>query len=211
VAIQQTLVPECPSCALRAQDVRRLRGAGGRGKQLGSIEREILRRAGASELRTRPREQRSGGLPLLREVFGPEPLRKSWDTGPHPSQPVVRAAAARLQAAGLVSLLQATRREAADWVAQMVGKEWPDENAVRRRLLLTNFCWRTLLGDALVQTYGAALQRAGSQSRLRWDHRLDDAHAFADRRCAHEHSEQAISEVKALLSSPTRLQDTPRR
>ena len=164
------LVSQCRFCSQRARDVAALRRDGQRGKQLGIWEREILRRSGASQ--SRSGVHRMGGLPLLSELFPEREFREDWQSDRSPSKPVLRAAAARLERAGLVSLLVPTRLEADRWLEVHIGRSWEHHEEIRRRLLLTNFSWRSLLGDQLIAAYPAALGRSASSSRIRWDSRL---------------------------------------
>lgn len=177
-------------------------------------EREILRRSGPSE-RRRPATaggDRPDGLPLLREVFPERPLSEFWEVDVSPSQPVIRAAAARLEAAGLVSLLAPTAREATLWIdEQVVDLDDEQERLLRRRLLQTSFSWRTLLGDELVAAYTAVFGRPASESRMRWDTRLDAAHVRADQRCREAHREADLQAWRRALTNPKRLAAPARR
>jgi hypothetical protein len=118
-----------------------------------------------------------------------------------------------LEAAGLVSLLVPTTGEAEVWIYSQLGRDWPDVAEVRRRLLLGSFSWRTLLGDEIARTYTKVFGRAGSTTRLRWDERLDRAHAVADERCAglDGHREARIADWKAALINERRGLAEPRR
>jgi len=202
VSISAPTTRDCPFCVQRASDVQALRREGARGKQLGAWEREILRRSGASELRLRP--DRPGGVPLLREVFPERDLRAEWISPRSPSQPVLRAAGARLEQAGLVSLLAPRADDPRRWIDGQIGRDWEHDEAVRRRLALTNFSWRTLLGDEILDAYQAALRRPRSASRIRWDRRLDEAHARADERCRDAHADDAIEDARRALENARR-------
>lgn len=194
---------ECPFCAQRAVDVASLRGDGGRGKQLGAWEREILRRSGPSDRRA-DASSRAGGLPLLREVFPQRVLdAKTW-VADSPSQSVVRAAALRLEEAGLISLLGPTPGEATLWIEENVHRDWDVHDKVRRRLLLGNFSWRTLLGDEVVKEFQGVFGTPGSTARIRWRTRLDAAQAMADARCSEQHAERELGAWATALQNPRR-------
>jgi hypothetical protein len=197
----------CRFCIQRALDAAALRREDRRGKQLGRWEREILRRSGPSRARlpTRGERERLGGLPLLREVFPERNLdRDDWEIVGSPSQPVLRAAGARLEHAGLISLLAPTAGEAGLWIEQAIGRDWEEAPAVRRRLLLGSSSWRTLLGDEIVTAYAPVFGRAGSTLRIRWDGRLDEALALADSRCREGHDEDVIVSWSAALRNAKR-------
>lgn len=209
-ALSNNITIDCPFCVQRAKDAEALRHEGGRGKQLGAWEREILRRSGQSDGRGE-HGSRTMGLPLLSEIFPERDLQLTWSDAQSPSKPVVRAAAARLEHAGLVTLLLPTRQEADRWLDTYIGRDWDARPEVRRRLLLTNFSWRTLLGEELVSRYPTALRRPASSSRIRWDTRLDEALAAATERCQNDHSELAISKSREALAHPRRIASIPRR
>lgn len=206
------VIVECAFCERRAKDVLALRREGGRGKQLGAWEREILRRSGPCDARVVSRV-RPAGLPLLREAFPERDLNEAWDDGSSPSQSVLRAAGARLEGAGLVSLLAPNAAEAEVWIYGALGRDWPEEGTIRRRLLLGSFSWRTLLGDEIARTYAKVFGRAGSTLRMRWDDRLDRAHAVADQRCAEGdgHREGTMRMWSEALRNDKREHALPRR
>ena len=204
----QIIVGDCPFCRQRKEDVSRLRGVA-RGKQLGFWEREILRRSGPSARRGE-RSERSGGLPLLSELFPERDFRASWQAQASPSKPVLRAAALRLERTGLVSLLNPSREEAERWIETYIGRDWEPHDEVRRRMLLTSFSWRSLLGDELIARYPLAFGQ-GSTSRIRWDGRLEEARLAADEACREHHSEVAIERSREALTNARRAGARPRR
>lgn len=172
----------CPYCLDRENDARALRGTGTRGKQLGALERRILADSGAPERRIEVLHDDSETVRLADDPTGGFPLLV--ESGGIPQQTAMRAAAARLQKAGLVTLLRPTVAEARRWIDSRYSLETrPDPDPLQRRLRLSRFSWRTLLGDEIVNGYPRALRDADSRARIRWDRRLDEALERARARC----------------------------
>jgi hypothetical protein len=173
--------------------VAALRGSGGRGKQLGAHERRILQAAGPPGFRLG--QVRFGGQPVLPP-----------DVASRSSQTAARAAAARLSRAGLIVLSRPTAQEARAWIAGRYreDEEMPDD--LLRRLRLSRFAWRTLLGNAIVSRYPTAFDGQPQGTRLRWDKRLDQALAAAndDCLCRDDPDFSVRSPVVSTLGRPPR-------
>lgn len=176
----------CLYCVRRADAARDLRRGGSRGKQLGARERSILLHAGRPAWRFAA--PRSGGFALLIE------------DGTASEQTAMRAAAARMMRAGLVTVSQPRPEEARNWIrGRYEDGSRPSPDPLYRRLRLSRFCWRTLLGDEIIKSYPLALGVAGSRTRIRWDGRLDEALARANAACCCRASGGELELIRASL------------
>lgn len=189
---------DCAFCQQRTLDATGLRlgGGHGRGKQLGRLERGILLRTARSQAGFGSHHE-GRRTPLLSETYNVS------------RQTALRAAAARLQEVGLVTLRRSTPLETdlylkAGYETGAVARPVAgDLNQLRRRLAKVHWGRRTLLGDGVVIAYRDALETAGQ--RLRWDGRLEFALLGAHTRCLCRHSDQFRAEVEKDLDAVTHM------
>lgn len=166
----------CPHCLERQRLADLLRDGlgGGRGKQLGRVERDVL-------LMSAPWQRELGGM-MLRPWT---PLLAEDSTTS--TQTAMRAAASRICAAGLISLRRGTHGDTEMFLrgAYASGERARPSRGVvdplRRRLAHARWSRRTLLGEGIVILYRDVLEIPGR--RLRWDARLDEALIGAHLRC----------------------------